>query len=941
MAEYIREWADSGFLNIVGGCCGTTPQHIAAIAEAVAGKPPRALPNHAPACRLSGLEPLNIDKALNFVNVGERANVTGSAKFKRLILEGDFETALDVCHEQVANGAQIVDVNMDEGMLDGVEAMRRFLKLLAGEPEIARVPVMIDSSKWAILEAGLQCVQGKPIVNSISMKEGEAGFIEQAKLCRRYGAAVIVMAFDEQGQADTQARKVEICARAYRVLTEQVGFPSEDIIFDPNIFAVATGIEEHANYGMDFIAATHWIKQHLPNVLVSGGVSNVSFSFRGNNPVREAIHSVFLYHAVQAGMDMGIVNAGQLAVYDELPEELREAVTDVVLNRRADATERLIELAPKYKGDGAAPEAKQDAEWRSWPVEKRLQHALVKGMTDFIEADTEEARRQLSAPLQVIEGPLMDGMNIVGDLFGQGKMFLPQVVKSARVMKKAVAYLEPFLEAEKAGSAARSNGKVLLATVKGDVHDIGKNIVGVVLQCNNYEVFDLGVMVPADTILQRAQELQADIVGLSGLITPSLDEMVHVAKEMQRRGMRQPLLIGGATTSKAHTAVKIDEQYEQPVIYVPDASRAVGVASQLLSNQLRSRFLAGVADDYQQVRKRRAGKDEARQLLPIERARANAVPIDWLAGVPQKPREPFRVFEDIPLAELVPYIDWTFFFHAWQLKGRFPRILDDPDKGEEAKKLYADAQATLDQAITERWLRAKAVVGLYPANSVGDDVEVYTDESGQRVRLTLHFLRKQGKQPDGHYNECLADFIAPKDSDARDYIGGFACTAGLGIDAKLAQFEADHDDYHAIMLKALADRLAEALAEWLHERTRKELWGYASGEVLSNEDLIAEQYQGIRPAMGYPASPDHTEKDLLWELLEAEKHTGIWLTESKAMVPTAAVSGLYFAHPKARYFAVGKINKDQVADYAARKHRDLKEMERWLGPNLAYEPDDA
>jgi 5-methyltetrahydrofolate--homocysteine methyltransferase len=937
MAGYIGEWAESGFLNIVGGCCGTTPLHIQAIAEAVAGKAPRPLPDLPPACRLSGLEPLNIDKSLNFVNVGERANITGSAKFKRLILNEAYEEALDVCREQVENGAQVVDVNMDEGMLDGVAAMRRFLNLCAGEPDIAKVPTMIDSSKWEIIEAGLQCVQGKPIVNSISLKEGEAAFIERATLCRRYGAAVIVMAFDEKGQADNLVRRQEICGRAYRILTEQVGFPAEDIIFDPNILTVATGIEEHNNYGVDFIEATRWIKQNLPGALVSGGVSNVSFSFRGNNPVREAIHAVFLYHAIRAGLDMGIVNAGQLAVYDDIPRELRDAVEDVVLNRRPDATERMVELAPKYKGDGAVA-VKEDQEWRSWPVNKRLEHALVKGITEFIDQDTEEARQQAERPLHVIEGPLMDGMNVVGDLFGAGKMFLPQVVKSARVMKKAVAYLEPYLEAEKAECAVEAQGKILLATVKGDVHDIGKNIVGVVLQCNNYEVIDLGVMIPADDILNAAEKHGADIIGLSGLITPSLDEMVHVAKEMRRRGFKQPLLIGGATTSKAHTAVKIEPQYDGPVVYVSDASRAVGVASSLLSATQRDGYVAGIRADYEAVRAQRAGRDEARNLVPIAEARANPTPIDWSAYTPPAPARPgIHVLDAIDLAELAKHIDWTFFFHAWQLKGRYPQILDDAEKGEEARKLFADAQAMLKQAIEEGWLQAKAVIGLFPANSAGDDIEIYQDEQRKQVLTTLHNLRKQGKQPQGRYNECLADFVAPKDSGKADWIGGFACTAGLGIDAKLAEFQADHDDYHSIMLKALADRLAEALAEWLHLQVRRDYWGYAADEALDNDDLIAEQYQGIRPAMGYPASPDHTEKDLLWQLLDAEANTGIWLTESKAMVPTAAVSGLYFAHPEARYFAVGKINRDQVEDYAGRKGMDISEVERWLAPNLAYE----
>jgi 5-methyltetrahydrofolate--homocysteine methyltransferase len=941
MAKEIAEWADCGFLNIVGGCCGTTPEHIRAIAAAVAGKPPRKLPEIRPACRLSGLEPLNIDKSLNFVNVGERANVTGSAKFKRLVLDGKYEEALDVCREQVENGAQVVDVNMDEAMLDGVAAMRRFLNLCAAEPDIARVPTMIDSSKWEILEAGLKCVQGKPIVNSISMKEGEAKFLEQAKLCRRYGAAVIVMAFDEQGQADTRRRKVEICARAYRLLTERVGFPPEDIVFDPNIFAVATGIEEHANYGVDFIEATREIKRTLPHALVSGGVSNVSFSFRGNNPVREAIHAVFLYHAIQAGMDMGIVNAGQLALYDDIPRELREAVEDVVLNRHEDGTERLIELAPRYQGDGAAAESKQDLAWREWPVGKRLAHALVKGITEHIEADTEDARQTLGVPLKVIEGPLMDGMNVVGDLFGEGKMFLPQVVKSARVMKKAVAYLQPFLEADKAGGEVHAAGRILMATVKGDVHDIGKNIVGIVLQCNNYEVVDLGVMVPAETILQKAREVEADIVGLSGLITPSLEEMVHVASEMQRQGFTIPLLIGGATTSKVHTAVKIAPQYQHPVVYVPDASRAVGVASNLLSAELRGPYVAAIADEYAQVRSRRAATDEARNLVPIEVARANPTPIDWAHYAPPVPAEPgVQVFPDIPIRDIARYIDWTFFFHAWQLKGRYPQILDDPHKGEEARKLFADAQAMLRRVIAEKWLRAAAVIGLFPANALGDDIAVYADEERIDPIAVFRCLRKQGRQPQGKPNECLADFLAPIETGLADYLGGFACTAGIGIDARVAAFEADHDDYSALLLKALADRLAEALAELLHAQVRKRHWGYADDERLSNLELIEERYQGIRPAIGYPASPDHTEKDTLWALLDVQARTGIWLTESKAMVPTAAVSGLYFSHPDARYFAVGKVNKDQVEDYAERKGMPVREIERWLAPNLAYEPTD-
>ncbi len=938
MAAEVSEWARSGFLNIIGGCCGSTPDHIAAIAKVVEGVAPRKRPDIEPACRLSGLEPLNITKDSLFVNVGERANVTGSAKFKRLILNEEYEEALDVCRTQVEEGAQIVDVNMDEGMLDGQAAMVRFLNLIAAEPDIAKVPVMIDSSKWEIIEAGLQCVQGKPIVNSISMKEGEDKFREHARLCRRYGAAVIVMAFDEQGQADSFQRKIEICERAYRILVDELDFPAEDIIFDPNIFAVATGIEEHNNYAVDFIEATRWIKQHLPHALVSGGVSNVSFSFRGNNPVREAIHAVFLYHAIKAGMDMGIVNAGQLAVYDELPEALRNAVEDVILNRDPEAGERLVELAPKYADDGAAAEKKDDMEWRSWPVEKRLEHALVKGITEFIDDDTEEARQKLGRPLDVIEGPLMGGMNVVGDLFGAGKMFLPQVVKSARVMKKAVAWLEPYLEAEKAECGAEAAGKVLMATVKGDVHDIGKNIVGVVLQCNSYEVIDLGVMVPADRILQTARDEGVDIIGLSGLITPSLDEMVHVAKEMKRQGFTIPLMIGGATTSKAHTAVKIEPEYEHGVVYVPDASRAVGVASALLSDEQKPGFLADLKEEYEQVRVARAGKQRKQDLVSIGEARANRTPIDWTKAEIVPPRHPgITVFDDIDLHEIVPYIDWTFFFHAWQLKGRYPKILDDPEKGEEARKLYADAQDMLQQIIDEGWLKARAVVGLFPANSVGDDIEIFADESRSQVRTVLHNLRKQSRQPAGKYNESLADYVAPKETGIPDWIGGFAATAGIGIDDKLAEFSADHDDYHAIMLKALADRLAEALTEWLHWKVRTELWGYAMDEKLDNDALIAEQYQGIRPAMGYPASPDHTEKDLLWELLDAEANTGIWLTESKAMVPTAAVSGLYFAHPSARYFAVGKVNRDQVEDYARRKGMPVEAVEKWLGQNLAYD----
>ncbi|NCA69657.1 MAG: methionine synthase [Sphingobacteriia bacterium] len=872
----------------------------------------------------------------SFINIGERTNVTGSARFKRLILDGDFDAALDVARQQVENGAQIIDINMDEAMLDSESAMTRFLNLVAAEPDIARVPIMIDSSKWSVIEAGLKCVQGKCIVNSISLKEGEAAFREQAKAIRRYGAATVVMAFDESGQADTAERKFSICARAYRILVDEIGFPPEDIIFDPNIFAVATGIEEHDNYAVDFIEATRRIKRELPYAKVSGGVSNVSFSFRGNDPVREAIHSVFLYHAIRAGMDMGIVNAGQLAIYDDLPAELREAVEDVILNRRADATERLIELAPRYKGGGADVENKQDLTWRATPVEKRIEHALIKGITDFIIEDTEEARQKLGAPIHVIEGPLMDGMNVVGDLFGEGKMFLPQVVKSARVMKKAVAYLEPYLAAEQ--QAGETQGRILIATVKGDVHDIGKNIVGVVLQCNGYEVVDIGVMVPADRILSKAREVQADIIGLSGLITPSLDEMVHVAKEMQRQGFSVPLLIGGATTSKLHTAVKIEPHYAHPVVHVKDASRAVGVAASLLSSDLKAGYVAKVRAEYAEIRQRRMQRGESRDFIPIAQARANRVPLDWTCYQPPVPAEPgVQVFHDIPLGEIAAHIDWTFFFHAWELRGRFPQILDDPEKGEEARTLFADAKRMLHQIISERWLTAAAVIGLFPANAVGDDIQVYRNERREEPLVSFHCLRKQGRQPPGRANDCLADFIAPADTGIADYLGGFACTAGIGIDERVAAFEAAHDDYSAIMLKALADRLAEALAEMLHARVRTRHWRYAPTETLSNEDLIEERYQGIRPAMGYPACPDHTEKDLLWQLLEVDRRTGIWLTESKAMVPAASVSGLYFSHPDSRYFAVGMLDRDQVADYAERKGMRLTEMERWLAPNLGYE----
>jgi 5-methyltetrahydrofolate--homocysteine methyltransferase len=940
MAIHIKEWAESGFLNIVGGCCGTTPAHIKAIAEAVEDVKPRVVQPNLHHTRLSGLEPLNITPDSLFVNVGERTNVTGSARFARLIKEGDYDTALEVARQQVENGAQIIDINMDEGMLDSQEAMVTFLNLLAAEPDISRVPIMIDSSKWEVIEAGLKCIQGKGIVNSISMKEGEDKFIEQAKLVRRYGAAVIVMAFDEVGQADTRERKREICTRSYEILTEKVHFPPEDIIFDPNIFAVATGIEEHNNYAVDFIEATRDIKQTLPHAMVSGGVSNVSFSFRGNNPVREAIHAVFLYHAIQAGMDMGIVNAGQLAIYDDLPEELREHVEDVILNRREDSTDRLLEIAEKYKGDGSTAAKQEDLAWRELPVAKRLEHALVKGIADYVDEDTEEARQQFDRPLQVIEGPLMDGMNVVGDLFGEGKMFLPQVVKSARVMKKAVAYLMPFIEDEKQeGESTGNNGKILMATVKGDVHDIGKNIVGVVLQCNNFEVIDLGVMVPAQTILETAKKENVDIIGLSGLITPSLDEMVHVAKEMERLGFEVPLMIGGATTSLIHTSVKIEPNYHGCSIYVKDASRAVGVAQKLVSQDLRDDFIAEVKADYEEKRARHSGRKSSRRQLSLADARANKTQIDWASYQPTTPSKlGLTVFDDYPLSDLVERIDWTPFFQSWELAGKFPRILEDEVVGEHATHLFNDAQTMLKQIVDEKWLTAKAVIGLFPANSINDDdIELYTDESRSESLMTLHSLRQQTERPPGRPNAALADFVAPKDSGIHDYIGAFAVTAGIGIEEHVDRFEEDHDDYHSIMLKALADRLAEAFAERMHEKVRKDYWGYVKGENLDNEALIDEKYQGIRPAPGYPACPDHTEKGLLWDLIDPATNADMTITESYAMLPTAAVSGFYFAHPESRYFGLGKIEKDQVEDYAQRKGWDMDTAERWLAPSLNYD----
>jgi 5-methyltetrahydrofolate--homocysteine methyltransferase len=937
MAQELADWAQNGYLNIIGGCCGTSPATIKAIADAVHNHSPRVIPDIEKKCRLAGLEPMSIGADSLFVNVGERTNVTGSAAFKRLIIDGDFETALDVAKQQVENGAQIIDINMDEGMLESKEAMVRFLMLIAAEPDIAKVPIMLDSSKWDILEAGLKCIQGKGVVNSISLKEGEDAFIKHAKLVHRYGAAVIVMAFDEDGQADTKARKVEICQRAYKILTEKVGFPPEDIIFDPNIFAIATGIDEHNNYGLDFIEATREIKQTLPYALISGGVSNVSFSFRGNNPVREAIHAVFLYHAIQAGMSMGIVNAGQLAIYEDIPLDLRDAVEAVVLNRHdGSGTDKLLELAAKYRGDGSSSEVKQEnLEWREWPVSKRLEHALVKGITDYIDEDTEQARLEAERPLHVIEGALMDGMNVVGDLFGAGKMFLPQVVKSARVMKKAVAYLMPFMEADKAGGERQTNGKILMATVKGDVHDIGKNIVGVVLQCNNYDVVDLGVMVPAEKILQTARLENVDIIGLSGLITPSLDEMVHVAKEMQRQGFTIPLMIGGATTSRAHTAVKIEPHYQGPTIYVTDASRGVGVASNLLSHELKDEFIKGVRAEYEEVRDRHKGREAKTKQHPLQNARNNK--FNWGSYESVKPSFlGLRVLERFPLETLVWYIDWTPFFQTWEMAGSYPKILDDHIVGVEARKLFEDAQLMLKQLIKEEWIGARAVVGFFPANSDGDDVVVYTDDSRTQLLETLHHLRQQNIKAPGRPNYCLSDFIAPTDSGKADYIGAFAVTTGIGIEAKLQQFEQDHDDYSSIMLKALADRLAEAFAEYLHQLVRKEYWGYAKDEVLGTDQLINEAYKGIRPAPGYPACPDHTEKGKLFELLNVTENTGIELTESYAMYPASAVSGWYFSHPDAQYFNVGKIDKDQLQDYARRKGIAEEVAERWLAAHLHH-----
>jgi 5-methyltetrahydrofolate--homocysteine methyltransferase len=943
LAPQLQDWAENGWLNLVGGCCGTTPQHIEAVAKAVRGLKPRAVPSQQPYTRLSGLEALTLRPETNFVNIGERTNVTGSPKFAKLVLAGDYEAALAVARQQVENGAQIIDVNMDEGMLDSETAMTTFLNLVASEPDISRVPVMIDSSKWSVIEAGLKCVQGKGVVNSISLKEGEEKFKQQATLVRRYGAAVVVMAFDQRGQADTFERKIEVCERSYRILTQEVGFPAQDIIFDPNILTIATGMEEHNNYAIDFIRATHWIKQNLPLARVSGGISNISFSFRGNNVVREAMHAAFLYHAIKAGLDMGIVNAGMLAVYEEIPKDLLELVEDVLLNRRADATERLIKFAESVKKKDAVETAED--EWRKGTVEDRLSHALVKGVVDFIEADTEEARQKYQRPLSVIEGPLMAGMNIVGDLFGSGKMFLPQVVKSARVMKKSVAYLLPFMEEEKKRTgASQAQGRVVMATVKGDVHDIGKNIVGVVLGCNNYEVIDLGVMVPAEKILETAREKKADMVGLSGLITPSLDEMAHVAKEMQRQGFDIPLLIGGATTSKAHTAVKIAPGYANPVVHVLDASRAVSVVGNLINPKLKTNFVEAVRAEYEKVRSHH-GEQQAKPLLSIEAARQRKTDIEWSAADVATPEfigikglatdgkaASTLDVEKFSLSDLAPLIDWSPFFHTWEMRGRYPAILEKP----EAKRLFEDAQGLLEQIVGDNLLAARGVFGFFPANASGDDVQLYADESRRDVLTTFHFLRQQMEKGNGEFNHSLSDFVAPARTGLKDYLGAFAVSAGFGVEELCKKFERDHDDYNSIMTKALADRLAEALAEYLHKQAR-EAWGFGKGEKLTNEDLIREQYRGIRPAAGYPACPDHTEKWTLWKLLEVEKNTGIKLTESCAMWPGASVSGLYFGHPESKYFAVGKIARDQVVDYQRRKGLPLEEVERWLGPWLNYD----
>lgn len=943
MAKYAREYAEAGFVNFLGGCCGSTPDHIKAIADAVADVPPRVAPQGEALLRLSGLEPLVVRNDANFLNIGERTNVAGSRKFARLIKEEAYEEALSIAAEQVENGAQVVDVNMDEGMLDSEKVMQVFLNLIASEPDISKVPLMIDSSKFHVIEAGLRCAQGKCIVNSISLKEGEEVFKEHARKCLQYGAAVVVMAFDEQGQADTYERRVEICQRAYDILTKEVGFPPQDIIFDPNILTVATGIEEHNNYAVDFIKATAWIKENLPHAKVSGGVSNISFSFRGNEVVREAMHSAFLYHAIKAGLDMGIVNAGQLAVYEQIESELLTLVEDVLLNRREDATERLVDFAEQIKNKGGSGPDKKDEEWRKLPVEKRLEHALVKGIVDYIEADTEECRPKFERPIQVIEGPLMDGMSVVGDLFGAGKMFLPQVVKSARVMKKAVAVLLPYIEAEKTEDST-AQGKILMATVKGDVHDIGKNIVGVVLACNNFEVIDLGVMVSADKILQTAIDEKVDVIGLSGLITPSLDEMVFVAREMERLGMKVPLLIGGATTSRIHTAVKIEPGYSGPVIHVLDASRSVPVVQNLITDETVEAFTAEIREEYANMRADHADRQQAKKLLPINDARANAHKIDWNNTPIAKPAQSgvTAISEnEISLKTLREYIDWSPFFIAWEMSGKYPAIFENPKYGAEAKKLFDEANALLDKIIAEDQIKARGVYGIFPANSIGDDIEIYSDESRTKVLNVFHTLRQQGEKRAGEPNRALADLVAPRASAGGkdDYIGAFVVTAGIGAEELAKKYESEQDDYNSILVKALADRLAEAYAEYLHEQVRKKFWGFAASEKLTNEELIKERYQGIRPAPGYPAQPDHTEKDGLFALLDAEKNTGVTLTESKAMYPAASVCGIYFANPDSKYFGLGQIDRSQVEDYARRKNMPVGEVERWLRPVLSYDPD--
>ena len=952
MAKQLDSYLSEGWLNIVGGCCGTTPDHIEAFVEVAAQHAPRERPEPSTTLRLSGLEPLVFREDLNFVNIGERTNVMGSRRFKRLIKNDDYETALNVARQQVENGAQMVDVNMDEGMIDGPAAMKRFLQLVAAEPDISRVPIVIDSSKWEVLETGLRCVQGKPVVNSISMKEGEEEFLEHARLCRRYGAAVIVMAFDEDGQADTYERKIEICERAYNLLVDEVGFPPQDIIFDPNIFAISTGIEEHATYGIDFLEATEWIKENLPHAKVSGGLSNISFSFRGNNRVREAMHTIFLYHAIKRGLDMAIVNAGQIEVYDEIDDILRERIEDVLFNRRDDATERLVDLAEEIAAqEDDSEQEEQTAEWREEPVEQRIEHALVKGILDHIVEDAEEARQKYDESLDVIEGPLMDGMDVVGDLFGDGKMFLPQVVKSARVMKKAVAHLRPYIEEEQAAEDARreaageapredtDNPKVLLATVKGDVHDIGKNIVGVVLQCNGYDVVDLGVMVPAQKILAKAREHDVDIIGLSGLITPSLDEMVHVAEEMEREGFDIPLLIGGATTSEIHTAVKIAEHYSGPVVHVLDASRSVNVTGNLVAEDLRDTFLREVEERYETLRERHQRGGRRKTYLSIEEARANRFTSNWNEVPITTPNKlGTTVFPKVPIDTLREYIDWTPFFIAWDVSGKYPAVFDDEEKGEEARQLYEDANAMLDRLAQRRSLTCNGIIGLYPANRIGDDIEVYTDDTRTQVATVLHSLRQQTEKRGDMPNRALSDYVAPKDSGVNDYIGAFAVTAGIGLEHIIEDFKTAQDDYNVIMAQALADRLAEAFAEYLHQQVRTDYWGYAPNEELSNQELIREKYRGIRPAPGYPACPDHTEKPLIWDLMGVEKHTDISLTENLAMYPSASVCGVYFAHPEASYYNVGTFQRDQIEDYASRKNMEVAEIEQWLADRLAYDP---